>query len=157
MSSVLFVCLGNICRSPSAEAVFRALVEENNMGDTITIDSAGTAGWHTGNPPDDRAQLVGREHGFDLSDQRARRVTLQDFDDFEYLIAMDQSNLQHLQRMAPKNFKGSIALMLDFAGTKGEEVPDPYYGGIADYHLVFDLLKPAALGLLNHIRQHHVL
>ncbi len=157
MVSVLFVCLGNICRSPSAEAVFRNLVIESKLADHIAVDSAGTAGWHVGNSPDDRAQLVGREYGYDLSNQRARRVVLQDFDAFEYLVAMDQSNLEHLQRMAPKDFKGTIALMLDFTGAKGEEVPDPYYGGIADYHHVFDLLKPAASGLLRHIRQHHML
>ncbi len=155
MPSVLFVCLGNICRSPAAEAVFRHLVEENHLGHAIEIDSAGTAGWHAGNPPDDRAQLVGREYGYNLSNQRSRQVTLSDFDRFEYVIAMDISNFENLKKMAPEDYDGTLAMMLDFAGKKGEEVPDPYYGGIEDYHHVYKLLQPAAKGLLDHIRKTH--
>lgn len=156
MPSVLFVCLGNICRSPSAEAVFTALVHQEKLEKEILIDSAGTGAWHMGNPPDERAQQVGRELGFDLSNQRARQVAKADFQKFDYLIAMDKSNLQKLEQMAPRGFSGTLALMLDFAGGKGQEVPDPYYGGLDGYYHVYDLLKPAAKGLLDHIREHHI-
>ena len=154
MASVLFVCLGNICRSPSAEAVFASLVQQENLAETFKIDSAGTGAWHAGNPPDERAQQVGLALGYDLSQQRARQVMISDFHQFDYVIAMDKSNLQALERMAPPDFSGTLALMLDFAGGKGQEVPDPYYGGLDDYYHVYDLLKPAAKGLLEHIREH---
>ncbi|WP_169566088.1 low molecular weight protein-tyrosine-phosphatase [Sneathiella limimaris] len=151
MPAVLFVCLGNICRSPSAEAVFTALVQDKGYAEHILVDSAGTGAWHVGNSPDDRAQRVGQELGFDLSSPRARQVSVHDFQRFDYIVAMDRSNFNNLQRLCPPNYGGQLAMMLDFAGQMGEEVPDPYYGGIEDYYHVFDLLKPAAAGLLDHV------
>jgi len=155
MTAVLFVCLGNICRSPSAHAVFRALVASEGLEDKISIDSAGTAAWHTGNMADDRARSVGRLRGYDMDDLRARQVTVLDFDAFDYIIAMDQNNLQDLQALAPASYAGHLALMLDFSGKDSGEVPDPYYGDITDYEHVFELLEPAATGLLAHIRDSH--
>ena len=155
MLSVVFVCLGNICRSPSAEGVFQALVDAAELSAQISVDSAGTGGWHVGDPPDGRAMRVGKERGYDLSAQRARQFQMSDFEKFDYVVAMDHSNFENLRRMVPEHFSGELGLMLDYAGRIGEEVPDPYYGGIEDYHHVFDLLKPAASGLLAHIRETH--
>ncbi len=151
MTRVLFVCLGNICRSPSAEAVFRGLVRDRGLEGAIRTDSAGTGAWHVGNPPDERAQLVGRHYGYDMSDLRARKVEETDFTDFDYILAMDNSNYRNLKRMRPSTYDGTLAMMMDFAGRNGEEVPDPYYGDLSDYETVFDMLKPAAEGLLAHI------
>lgn len=152
MVKVLFVCLGNICRSPSAEAVFRALVKAEGLEGKISTDSAGTGAWHVGNSPDDRAQLVGKSRDIHMSDLRARQTTEQDFTAFDYILAMDQSNLANLKRMQPRNFEAKLALMLDFSTEHDGEVPDPYYGDLTDYEHVFDLLEPAAKGLLKHIR-----
>ncbi len=157
MLSVVFVCLGNICRSPSAEGVFQALVDAAGLTGKITVDSAGTGGWHVGEPPDARAQRVGKALGYDLSAQRARQFQTADFDKFDYVIAMDQSNFENLQRMVHGEFSGELGLMLDYAGRIGDEVPDPYYGEIEDYYHVFELLKPAAEGLLAHIRKKHTI
>ena len=153
MTAVLFVCLGNICRSPSAHAVFRALVASEGLEEKISTDSAGTAAWHTGNRADDRARSVGRLLGYDMDDLRARQVTVQDFGSFDYIIAMDQNNLRDLQALAPASYTGHLSLMLDFSGKESGEVPDPYYGDISDYEHVFELLEPAATGLLTHIRR----
>lgn len=157
MPSVVFVCLGNICRSPSAEGVFQALVDAAGLTEKISVDSAGTGGWHVGDPPDARARRIAKEFGYDLSAQRARQFQITDFDKFDYVIAMDQSNFENLQRLAHGEFSGELGLMLDYAGRIGEEVPDPYYGEIEDYRHVFDLLKPAAEGLLAHIRETHTI
>jgi low molecular weight protein-tyrosine phosphatase len=153
MASILFVCLGNICRSPSAEAIFRTVVADAGLQDKITIDSAGTGAWHIGNPPDERAQKVGRRLGFDLSDLRGRQVSLEDFDNFDIIIPMDLSNRANLKRMAPDHFKGDISLMMSFVGQPDGEVPDPYYGDISDYENMYQLVLPAADGLLRHVRQ----
>jgi len=151
MIRVLFVCLGNICRSPSAEAVFRALVQERGFSAHIETDSAGTGAWHVGNPPDERAQLVGRKYGIEMSDLRARQATPEDFHVFDIILAMDHSNHENLKRMRPSNGRAELAMMMAFAGRPNEEVPDPYYGDLSDYETVFDMLKPAADGLLDHI------
>lgn len=148
---VLFVCLGNICRSPSAEAVFRALVAERGHSSIIQTDSAGTGAWHVGNPPDERAQLVGRQYGYEMSDLRARQVMSEDFQEFDFILAMDNSNYRYLKRMRPDAGRAQLAMMMAFAGRPNEEVPDPYYGDLSDYETVFDMLKPAAEGLLDHI------
>ncbi len=157
MLSVVFVCLGNICRSPSAEGVFQALIDAAGLTEQISVDSAGTGGWHVGDPPDERARRVAAELGYDLSAQRARQFQIADFDKFDYVIAMDRSNLDNLHRLGHGEFSGELGLMLDYAGRIGEEVPDPYYGEIEDYYHVFDLLKPAAEGLLAHIRETHTI
>ena len=152
MVRVLFVCLGNICRSPSAEAVFRALVKAEGLDGKIQTDSAGTGAWHVGNAPDGRAQLVGKTRNIHMADLRARQTDEKDFSDFDFILAMDESNLANLQRMKPEDYQGHLALMLDFGSEAGGEIPDPYYGDLVDYEHVFDLLVPAAKGLLDHIR-----
>jgi len=151
MVRVLFVCLGNICRSPSAEAVFRALVDKHGLSENIRTDSAGTGAWHVGNQPDERAQKVGKTREIFMSDLKARQVTIKDFDEFDYILAMDNSNLANLTKMMPPNYKGQLKLMLDYSDKNTGEVPDPYYGDLSDYEHVFNLLEPAAAGLLDHI------
>lgn len=155
MAKVLFVCLGNICRSPTADGIFRTLVEREKLDQKILVDSAGTGGWHVGKAPDARTIAAARQRGYDLSVLRARQVSANDFAEFDYVLAMDKSNLMDLQRMKPSNYKGHLGLFLEF-GERGDhrEVPDPYYGGAEEFELVLDLVEDAAQGLLNHIRIH---
>ena len=136
MTSVLFVCLGNICRSPTAEAVFRA-----RAGDAdIKIDSAGTGAWHVGNPPDPRSRAEGERRGYSFAGQAARKVTVQDFYDFDYILAMDRSNLIGLQSIEPKFSTAKLSLFLP----NRADVPDPYYGGPDGFAKVVDLIEAAA-------------
>ena len=156
--SVLFVCLGNICRSPTAHGVFQGMVDASGLGDVIAVDSAGTGDWHIGRSPDQRTAQVAASRGYDLSELRARLVTGEDFDQFDYVIAMDRANLQNLESMRPPHFSGYLGLFLDFAcGDSHSEVPDPYYGGESGFELVFDLVEDASRGLLEHIRGQHQL
>ncbi len=151
---VLFVCLGNICRSPTAEAVFRAVVAREAPGLEIEIDSAGTAGYHIGDPPDVRSQQAGLRRGYDLGLLRARRVEADDFERFDLILAMDRENLSELRGRAPESAHGKIRLFLEFAPDSGTvEVPDPYYGGPNGFEHVLDLVEAASSGLLSHIRQ----
>lgn len=151
-ASVLFVCMGNICRSPTAEGVFRHVVKERNMQDFITIDSAGTHAYHVGEPPDRRAQATAKSRGIDLSAQRARKVEASDFDRFDYIIAMDRSNYEDLKRIKGENPKAQLHLFMDFASDwDNREVPDPYYGGSNGFVEVFDMVQSASEGLLEHI------
>ena len=154
MAKVLFVCLGNICRSPTADGIFRNLVAQANLDQKILVDSAGTGDWHIGKAPDARTVAAARNRGYDLSVLRARQVNKSDFAEFDYVLAMDNSNLKDLQRMKPFDYKGHLGLFLEF-GSRGDylEVPDPYYGGKEGFDLVLDLVEDAAQGLLNHIRQ----
>lgn len=154
-ASVLFVCLGNICRSPTAEAVFRAQVKAAGLADEIQIDSAGTGDWHIGKAPDHRAQTAGLERGFDLSALRARLVTSEDFSRHQWIIAMDENNLRDLKKLAPPTHEKKISLLLDYAqqSTANKNVPDPYHGNMADFHRVLDLVEDACQGLLAHIQQ----
>lgn len=154
--SVVFVCMGNICRSPSAEGVFRKLVEQKNLADRILIDSAGTHAYHIGEAPDSRAQAAARRRGMDLSQQRARRITADDFSRFDYILAMDYDNLERLQALRPPGFAGELALLLSYA-PEGEiaEVPDPYYGGERGFERVLDLIEQASSGLLDQISRRH--
>jgi protein-tyrosine phosphatase len=146
---VLFVCLGNICRSPMAEGVFRAKVDAAGLGDAIDIDSAGTGGWHVGDPPDPRAQATAAQRGYALEHLRARQVAADDFTRFDYLLAMDRSNLGELQRRAATGANASISLFLDYAPTLAiREVPDPYYGGDQGFEQVLDMIEAASEGLL---------
>ncbi len=151
---VLFVCTGNICRSPTAEGVFRHMVEEAGLGQTITTDSAGTHGYHIGDPPDSRSCRAAAARGFDLSRLRARKVTARDFHDFDLILAMDQGHFAHLDAMKPKDARAEVKLYLDFhpgAGTK--DVPDPYYGGPEGFDHVLDLIEAASKALLAHARR----
>ncbi len=154
MTRVLFVCLGNICRSPSAEGVFRKLVEDAGLSHSIEIDSAGTGSWHVGKAPDHRAQAAARQRGIDITRLRARQIVPQDFAAFDYLIAMDQQNLGDLNQYRPRSGQPIIRLLLDFGETMtGREVPDPYYGLAADFEGMFDLIEQGAADLLNHIKR----
>lgn len=153
---VLFVCMGNICRSPTAHGVFRKLLETEQLVDRIEIDSAGTHAYHVGNPPDARAQETARQRGLDLSDLRARQAKSEDLAEFDYVIAMDKDNYRSLMAICPTGQEGSIHLFMDFAPQmRTTEVPDPYYGGPAGFDKVFDLVEAAAEGLLDDIRKRH--
>lgn len=155
--NVLFVCMGNICRSPTAHGVFRALVEREGLAHRISIDSAGTHAYHVGNPPDRRAQATASGRGIDLSDLIARRVEDADFARFDYLLAMDQDNFLALSESCPEAHINKIHMFMDFAPhMRTREVPDPYYGGASGFERVFDLVEAAAEGLLAEIRRRHL-
>lgn len=157
MINVLFVCLGNICRSPTAEGVFEALVEKEGLGGQISIDSAGTGNWHAGSPPDRRAQAAARLRGIDLSRQRARQAKRDDFNRFDYVIAMDQDNHHDLFRLCPPGDEQKLYLFLEFApALNRRDVPDPYYGGDGGFEGVLDMIEAAAQGLLADIRKNHL-
>ena len=150
MKSILFVCLGNICRSPMAEGVFRHVAGARGLA--LDVDSAGTSSWHIGNPPDERAQHAAAGRGIDISGLRARQVAPDDFERFDLVVAMDDANLARLRSLAPQDAHDRIRLFLDFAsGISVREVPDPYYGGEEGFDQVLDLIEAAAGGLADHI------
>ena len=150
--AVLFVCLGNICRSPTAEAVFRA--RAGAAGIDVEIDSAGTGNWHVGKPPDPRAQAAGEARGYDLSALRARQVKAGDFTRFDLILAMDEDNYEILQLKAPEDARERIVMMMDFASRPSERsVPDPYYGGDEGFARVLDMLEDASDGLIAHLKR----
>ena len=154
--SVLFVCMGNICRSPTAETVFRHYVENAGVSEHILIDSAGTHAYHIGDPPDSRAQRAALQRGYDMSKLRGRQVCREDFRRFDYVLAMDSSNLGILQRLAPPDSNAMTRLFLEYARHHAErEVPDPYYGGEDGFEHVLDMAEDAAQGLLEEIRRRH--
>ncbi len=150
---VLFVCMGNICRSPTAEAVFRAAIEQQNLGARIRADSAGIGDWHVGAPPDRRAIAAARRRGYDLAALRARQVEVADFARFGWILAMDRGNLRELEAMRPHAFTGHLGLFLDLAPGLGvREVPDPYYGGTDGFERVLDLVEKASAALIERLR-----
>ncbi|MEJ1959300.1 MAG: low molecular weight protein-tyrosine-phosphatase [Nitrosomonadales bacterium] len=154
---VLFICMGNICRSPTAEAVFRARVEEAGLSKSILIDSAGTHDYHIGDPPDARMQRAAKLRGYDMSALRGRQVEAQDFTHFDYVLAMDQDNLAILKRLRPSDAGNHLGLFLEFAKRHDElEVPDPYYGGLEGFERVLDMVEDAAGGLLEHLRKQSI-
>ena len=156
MVKVLFVCLGNICRSPSAEGVFRKLVIDENLSENILTDSAGTGAWHIGHAPDSRAIYTALQRGIDLSDLRARQVSAVDFSTFDYIIAMDEQNYADLERLSGESSQDKISLFMDYAENFTDtEVPDPYYGGDNGFEVVLDMIEDAAQGLLKTIQAHH--
>lgn len=149
---VLFVCAGNICRSPTAEGVFRHQARRAGALDDLDVDSAGTTGYHTGEAPDRRSAAAALKRGYDLSALRARQVAGDDFARFDYVLAMDRSNLADLKLLRPRDFGGRLGLFLDFAPSlHGREVPDPYYGGVRGFEDVLDLVEAAAAGLLQDV------
>jgi len=151
--SVLFVCMGNICRSPTAEGVFRARVDEEHLGNRISIDSAGTHAYHVGDPPDRRATQAALNRDIDLSTQRARRVGDSDYENFDFILAMDRDNLDILTSHCPDEHSHKLSLFLEFAhGADVAEVPDPYYGGTKGFDRVLDLIELASDGFLRHLK-----
>jgi protein-tyrosine phosphatase len=156
MIKVLFVCMGNICRSPTAQGTFEKVVKDAGLEKQIFIDSAGTHAYHIGENPDSRTQITAKKHGLDLSKQRARKVSLDDFEKFDYILAMDKDNYSSLKSICPDEQLDKIKLFLDYAPETGfSEVPDPYYGGENGFELVFDLTIAASKGLLETIRRNH--
>lgn len=152
---VLFVCMGNICRSPTAHGVFQTLVETQGLATAIRVDSAGTHSYHVGNPPDPRSQSTARDRGVDLSNLRARRFLSGDFVEFDYLLAMDKANLADMLALKPDNPRAQAELLLSYSDKFGQqEIPDPYFGDDG-FELVFDMIDDAARGLLDHIRRQH--
>lgn len=157
MVRVLFVCLGNICRSPMAEGVFRHVVQTAGLGHSIEIDSAGTHAYHVGECPDPRAQATAARYGVDISGLRGRQALAADFDRFHYVLAMDRENLANLERICPAPHRDKLRLFMEFAPEWPErEVPDPYFGGEAGFSRVLDMIEAAAEGLLADIRERHL-
>lgn len=149
---VLFVCLGNICRSPSAEGVFRKVVNQAGLDDQIAIDSCGTGDWHVGKGPDSRAVAAARNRGIDIGDLRARQFRSEDLDQFDYVLVMDRQNLADVRDIWRQNGGTEPVLFLQFGSSGYDEVPDPYYGGNHGFEHVLDLINEASEGLLKHIR-----
>lgn len=149
MFRVLFVCTGNICRSPTAEGVFRNLVEARGLSDRIVADSAGIGSWHVGDPPDPRSQQTAQECGIDLSMQRARSVAADDFETFDLILAMDSGHFRSLKNSCPDRYADRIRMFMDYAPDTGiADVPDPYYGTGDGFTQVFDMIEQASRGLL---------
>lgn len=152
--AVLFVCLGNICRSPTAEGIFRRKVQQAGLSDHILIDSCGTGSWHVGNPPDERAIDFAAMQGIDLSGLRARKLSPADYTRFDYVIAMDMRNFKTIKGRAPHHATARMSLLLDFdPHSPTREVPDPYYGGEAGFRRVYSLVDQACDRLLADIRK----
>jgi protein-tyrosine phosphatase len=152
---VLFVCMGNICRSPLAQGIFENVLRREGLEDEVFVDSAGTGAWHVGSPPDERAQRSAGQRGLDLSSQRARRITPEDCKTFDYILTMDEDNYHAVASLC----RGSAVVrpFLDFAANSPEtEVPDPYYGGPDGFEYVLDLVEDASEGLLEDIRKRHL-
>ena len=151
---VLFVCMGNICRSPTAEGVFKRQVAEAGLEAHVLSDSAGTHDYHVGEPPDPRAQRAAAGRGYDLSALRGRQVGRDDFAEFDYVLAMDETNLRLLERLCPQPHAHTLNLFMAFGPNSGSrEVPDPYYGGAQGFEHVLDLVEHASRGLLAHIKR----
>lgn len=151
---VLFVCTGNICRSPTAEGVFRALLSKNSLGGKVRVDSAGTHDYHVGAAPDPRATAHARRRGYDISGLRARQLAPRDFEEFDLVVAMDRGHLQFMSGLCAPEQRHKLKLMLDFAGLGETDVPDPYYQGPEVFELVLDMAEAASRGLLDHVRNH---
>ena len=151
---VLFVCTGNICRSPSAEGVFRALIAREGLAGRVDTDSAGTAGYHLGEHPDPRSCEAAQRRGINIHKLRARRVAVGDFAAFDLVLAMDRGHHAQLSRLCPPEMRDRLRLFLDFAPQLGiEDVPDPYYGGQDGFERVLDMIEAGCQGILRHIRE----
>ena len=154
MTKVLFVCTGNICRSPTAEGVFRHLANAAGLGNDAKIESAGTHSYHVGNPPDPRTVRAAANRGIDLSNQRARRVRREDFHKFDLILAMDRSHLEHLRALRPKDSLAEVRLFLDYHPSEIlKDVPDPYYGGANGFEDVLDMIEQTITQLIKILRQ----
>lgn len=151
--SILFVCMGNICRSPTAEGVFRRLATDAGVIESLTVDSAGTHAYHVGEPPDRRSQAAAERRGYSLDAIRARRVTETDFERFDLILAMDRLNLETLRATSDAAQHAKLRLFLDYGSAQESEVPDPYYGGATGFERVLDLVEDASRHLLAEIRR----
>jgi protein-tyrosine phosphatase len=149
MVSLLFVCLGNICRSPLAQGVFELRAAQAGLA--VRVDSAGTGDWHIGHPPDKRSIAVAHAHGIDISQQRGRQITRQDFFEFDHIIVMDAQNLENCKKLCPEGATAQLARLLDFAS--GGDVPDPYYGDSSDFETVLALIEAGSAGLIKTVQQ----
>lgn len=147
--------MGNICRSPTAEGVFRHVLTEAGLDDRVRVDSAGTHAYHVGEPPDRRSQAAAERRGIKLADIRARRVDASDFSVFDYVVAMDRLNLHTLAEIAADEHRSRLSLFLDYGSGSEQEVPDPYYGGASGFERVLDLIEEASRGLLETLRSRH--
>jgi protein-tyrosine phosphatase len=155
MVRVLFVCMGNICRSPLAQGVFENVLRREGLEGEVSVDSAGTGSWHVGSPPDDRALNAASLRGLDISSQRARRITPEDCQNFDYILTMDEENYRMVSSLCQGN--AVVRPFLDFATNSPErEVPDPYYGGADGFERVLDLVEEASEGLLENIRERYL-
>ncbi len=154
MVNVLFVCMGNICRSPTAQGVFEKVLAEHSLADKVQVDSAGTYGYHAGENPDKRAIDAAANRGIDISKQRARAVNQSDFDKFDLILAMDLSNMDALKEMAPADSKAKLKMFMDYAQSSNvREVPDPYFGGTQGFEVVLDMIQDASMGVLQEVRK----
>ena len=157
MVRVLFICMGNICRSPTAQGVFTQLLKQEGLEHLIDVDSAGTHAYHIGEPPDVRAQQSAGKRGIDISHLRARRVEETDFERFDYVLAMDRENYSLLETLCEEPHRSKLRLFLEFAPhLREDEVPDPYYGGASGFERVLDMIEAASQGLLEDIRQRNL-
>lgn len=152
-TKILFVCMGNICRSPTAEGVFRHQLASAGMSERIEVDSAGTHDYHIGAPPDNRTRQAALQRGYELSYLRGRQVKLNDFHEFDYILAMDKANLADLVRICPSQYRHKLNLFMDFSCGMKCDVPDPYYGGQESFENVLNMLEEAATALLTRISQ----
>jgi low molecular weight protein-tyrosine phosphatase len=151
---VLFVCTGNICRSPTAEGVMRSMLQSAGLADRVRVDSAGTHGYHAGEPPDERAQRHAARRGYRLDALRARRVASSDFEEFDLILAMDRGHLGILERLAPDAQRRKLHLFMEYAaGWSERDVPDPYYGGAQEFERMLDMIESGARGLLEALRR----
>lgn len=159
MIKILFVCLGNICRSPTAEGIFRHKIEQGGYGDNVVIDSAGTGAWHVGNPPDSRSRQTALKNGISLEDLRGRKVARQDFADFDYILAMDRDNMRNMMAICPPDHQHKISLLLDYAENDpgNGEVPDPYNSGQDGFDQVYEIIQRGCDGFLKYLMAHHAL
>jgi protein-tyrosine phosphatase len=156
VTRILFVCLGNICRSPTAEGVLRHLAAANAPGMPIEIDSAATGDYHTGSPPDTRSQRAARRRGIEIGGLRARQICAEDFHRFDLILAMDEANLRELHALKPINSRATLRLFMDYAkDQRRSEVPDPYMGGERDFETVLDLTEVASRGLIAALQGQH--
>jgi len=151
INSILFVCLGNICRSPLAEGVFRAVLAEGGRAERILVDSAGTGGWHAGEAPDRRSIAVAASHGVDISRQKARKVAPGDFARFDLILGMDRANVADLKALAPAAMRDRVHLFLEFAEGKARDVPDPYYDGPEAFSSVYRMVREASEALARRL------
>lgn len=154
MVKVLFVCMGNICRSPTAEGVFRRALHAQGLADKVYVDSAGTHDYHVGACPDERAAAAALRRGIDLSELRARQINSQDFEHFDYILVMDSENLAHVEAICPPHLAHKLRRFLEFAqDLTDQNVPDPYYGGAAGFERVLDLVEAASAGLITELKR----